>query len=111
MWSIKWLTGFEQSLNSVLYIDKNLADHDLMQAIARVNRVHEAKQFGLLIDYRGVLAPLDTTQRHYRKLDDQQAGYELADLANMLQAIASQYLRLPDLLHHLFALFGLPEGE
>ncbi len=105
----KWLTGFEQSLNSVLYIDKNLLEHDLMQAIARVNRVHEAKQFGLLIDYRGVLAPLDTAQRHYRKLEDQQAGYELADLDGMLQPIASQYLRLPDLLHHLFALFGLPE--
>lgn len=105
----RWLEGFEQSLNSVLYIDKALREHDLMQAISRVNRLHESKQYGLLIDYRGVLALLDTSLRHFRSLDGQQAGFDSVDVDGMLQQIASRYLHLPDLQQHLFALFGLPE--
>ncbi len=48
----KLLTGFDEPKNAVLYIDKNLKQHNLIQAIARVNRLHPLKKFGLLIDYR-----------------------------------------------------------
>ena len=56
----KLLTGFDEPKNAVLYIDKPLKQHSLIQAIARVNRLHERKKFGLLIDYRGILKDLDT---------------------------------------------------
>ena len=48
----KLLTGFDEPKNTVLYIDKPLKQHNLIQAIARVNRLHQKKQFGYLIDYR-----------------------------------------------------------
>lgn len=51
----KLLTGFDEPRNAVLYIDKPLKEHNLIQAIARVNRLHPLKKFGLLIDYRGHL--------------------------------------------------------
>lgn len=57
----KLLTGFDEPKNTVLYIDKPLKEHNLIQAIARVNRLHPDKEFGLLIDYRGILSELDTT--------------------------------------------------
>ncbi len=56
----KLLTGFDEPRNAVLYIDKPLKQHNLIQAIARVNRLNEQKKFGLLIDYRGILAELDS---------------------------------------------------
>ncbi|MFH4113790.1 hypothetical protein WAI92_22120, partial [Acinetobacter baumannii] len=56
----KLLTGFDEPKNTVLYIDKNLKQHNLIQAIARVNRLHPKKKFGLLIDYRGILKELDS---------------------------------------------------
>ncbi len=57
----KLLTGFDEPKNAVLYIDKNLKQHNLIQAIAHVNRLHPLKKFGLLIDYRGILKELDAT--------------------------------------------------
>ncbi len=64
----KLLTGFDEPKNTVLYIDKPLKEHNLIQAIARVNRLHPKKEFGLLIDYRGILAELDTTLSKYQDL-------------------------------------------
>ncbi|SQL59793.1 putative type I restriction enzyme HsdR protein [Escherichia coli] len=64
----KLLTGFDEPKNTVLYIDKPLKSHNLIQAIARVNRLHPLKKFGLLIDYRGILAELDTTIGKYQDL-------------------------------------------
>lgn len=55
----KLLTGFDEPKNTVLYIDKPLKSHNLIQAIARVNRLHPLKSSVSLIDYRGILAELD----------------------------------------------------
>ncbi len=63
----KLLTGFDEPKNAVLYIDKNLKQHNLIQAIARVNRLHPMKKFGLLIDYRGILKELDATILDYQR--------------------------------------------
>ena len=57
------LTGFDEPRNTVLYIDKPLRAHGLIQAVARVNRLHEAKRHGVLLDYRGILKELDTAMR------------------------------------------------
>ena len=50
-----WLTGFDVECLSTLYIDKPMKAHTLMQAIARANRVYPGKDFGLIVDYNGML--------------------------------------------------------
>ncbi len=56
----KLLTGFDEPKNTVLYLDRKLKDHTLLQAIARVNRVCDDKEFGYIIDYYGVLGELNS---------------------------------------------------
>ena len=53
-----WLTGFDVECLSTLYIDKPMKAHSLMQAIARANRVYPGKDFGLIVDYNGMLRSL-----------------------------------------------------
>ena len=53
-----WLTGFDAPSMHTLYIDKPMKGHNLMQAIARVNRVHKDKTGGLVVDYLGIAADL-----------------------------------------------------
>lgn len=103
----KLLTGFDEPRNAVLYIDKHLKGHNLLQAIARVNRLHEAKQFGYLIDYRGILAELDTSIQDYQDLaEETQAGYEIDDLAGTVSNVSVEYKRLPGLHDALWAIFA-----
>lgn len=102
----KLLTGFDEPKNSVLYIDKPLKAHNLIQAIARVNRLHPKKQFGLLIDYRGVLAELDATIQKYQDLASRtQGGYEIDDIAGLYSQMRTEYKRLPQLYKQLWAIF------
>lgn len=56
----KLLTGFDAPVCQVLYIDKELKEHGLLQAIARTNRICEGKDYGLIVDYRGLIEQLDT---------------------------------------------------
>lgn len=53
-----WLTGFDAPIMHTLYIDKPMKGHNLMQAIARVNRVYKDKQNGLIVDYIGITSDL-----------------------------------------------------
>jgi type I restriction enzyme R subunit len=99
----KLLTGFDEPKNAVLYIDKPLKAHNLIQAVARINRLHENKQFGLLIDYRGILKALDSAIASYKKLADE--DYDHNDLKGLYSSIDTEYKRLPMLnerLHHVF---------
>lgn len=61
----KLLTGFDAPRASILYIDKPMKEHTLLQAIARVNRLYEGKDYGLIIDYRGLLERLDEALQMY----------------------------------------------
>lgn len=102
----KLLTGFDEPQNTVLYIDKPLKQHNLLQAIARVNRLHDKKKFGLLIDYRGILAELDTTLARYDQLAAQNVGgYDPADLVGLYSQMSSEYRELPALHKTLWAIF------
>lgn len=102
----KLLTGFDEPKNAVLYIDKQLKGHNLIQAIARVNRLHPKKKFGLLIDYRGILKELDTTIEKYQKLASRtQGGYEIDDLVGLYNQMSTEYKRLPQLYKNLWAIF------
>ncbi len=66
----KLLTGFDAPRNTVLYLTRQLKDHTLLQAIARVNRLFEGKDFGYIIDYCGVLQNLNEAFDLYGKLED-----------------------------------------
>tara|TARA_B100000676_G_C18084505_1_gene853854 strand:- start:1327 stop:4629 length:3303 start_codon:yes stop_codon:yes gene_type:complete len=102
----KLLTGFDEPRNTVLYIDKPLKEHNLIQAIARVNRLHPKKKFGLLIDYRGILAELDTTIQKYQDLASRtQGGYDINDIAGLYSQMSTEYKRLPQLYKQLWAIF------
>src|SRR5690625_4463589 len=61
----KLLTGFDAPRAAVLYVDKPLKSHNLLQAIARVNRLYENKDRGLIIDFRGLLTELSTAMNVY----------------------------------------------
>ena len=50
----KLLVGFDAPLEQVLYVDRSLVEHDLLQAIARTNRTAEGKDYGLIVDYYGI---------------------------------------------------------
>jgi type I restriction enzyme R subunit len=100
------LTGFDEPANTVLYIDKPLKEHSLIQAIARVNRLHEAKRYGVLVDYRGILKELDTAIRAYQVLETQtQGGYALADIEGLYSQFSTEYKRLPSLHQALWDTF------
>lgn len=102
----KLLTGFDEPRNAVLYIDKPLKQHNLIQAIARVNRLHELKKFGLLIDYRGILKELDTTLEAYQNLAERtQDGYDIDDLIGLYRQVNTEYKKLPVLHDTLWAIF------
>lgn len=56
------LTGFDAPSLGVLYVDKPMKEHSLLQAIARVNRIAAGKDFGLIVDYWGLFGNLRTAQ-------------------------------------------------
>jgi type I restriction enzyme R subunit len=60
-----WLTGFDAPSMHTLYIDKPMKGHNLMQAIARVNRVYKDKPGGLIVDYLGIAADLKKALTFY----------------------------------------------
>ncbi|MDQ2641883.1 MAG: type I restriction endonuclease subunit R, partial [Pseudomonadota bacterium] len=102
----KLLTGFDEPRNGVLYIDKPLEGHNLIQAIARVNRLHDAKRYGVLVDYRGILPKLDTAIRAYQDLEARmQGGFDVADLEGLYRAFDTEYKRLPALNDRLWSFF------
>ena len=69
-----WMTGFDVECLSTLYIDKPMKAHTLMQAIARANRVYPGKDFGLIVDYNGMLKSLREALAQYALGDDGGGG-------------------------------------
>lgn len=108
----KLLTGFDEPKNTVLYIDKPLKEHNLIQAIARVNRLHSKKQFGYLIDYRGILKELDTTIEKYQDLAERtQGGFDIDDLKGLYNRMDTEYKKLPGLHSDLWAIFDAVKNK
>ena len=64
-----WLTGFDVPDLATMYIDKPMKEHNLMQAIARVNRVYKDKEAGLIVDYIGIGADLKVALNEYTNRD------------------------------------------
>ena len=83
-----WLTGFDVECLSTLYIDKPMKAHTLMQAIARANRVYPGKDFGLIVDYNGMLESLRAALAQYALGDDGAGGEEIvAPIEERVQAL------------------------
>lgn len=87
----KLLVGFDAPRNTVLYLTRPLKEHMLLQAIARVNRLYEGKDFGYIIDYAGVLGNLNDALDIYSKLPE----FDADDLKDILIDIATEVQILP----------------
>ena len=69
-----WLTGFDVPSMSTMYIFKPMKGHNLMQAIARVNRVFKDKEGGLIVDYIGIASALKAAMKQYTESDQKKFG-------------------------------------
>ncbi|MBB6336993.1 type I restriction enzyme R subunit [Xanthomonas arboricola] len=94
-----WLTGFDVPSAHTLYLDKPLAGHNLMQAIARINRVYGDKPGGLVVDMIGLVDPLADALATYTKAsgDSEKPVKALQDEA--LPAMQSAFEQLRDFFH------------
>ena len=66
----KLTTGFDAPRNTVLYLISSLKEHELLQTVARVNRVYPGKDYGLIVDYVGNLGNLDQALNLYAGLKE-----------------------------------------
>lgn len=83
----KLLTGFDAQIEAVMYLDNPLKEHNLLQAIARTNRVYNtAKQYGLIVDYIGITKRLDDALESYRSEDVAGALRDLDGLRDELKS-------------------------
>lgn len=71
-----WLTGFDVPSMHTMYIDKPMKGHNLMQAIARVNRVFKDKSGGVIVDYLGILESLKSALKQYTDSDKKNTGID-----------------------------------
>ena len=102
----KLLTGFDAPLTQVIYIDKELKEHGLLQAIARANRLYEGKDYGLIVDYRGLLKPLDDAMEMYSGagLENFESGDikgAVVDVIKCIGTLRETYSRLLDVFGNL----------
>ncbi|BAP60928.1 type I restriction-modification system R subunit [Methanococcus maripaludis KA1] len=96
----KLLTGFDSPRTTTLYVDKELKDHRLLQAIARVNRLYDEKDCGFIIDYRGLLGKLDMALTSYTSLanfDEEDLGTTMINTEQEIHLFKNYYSHLIDL--------------
>lgn len=78
------LTGFDAPVAGVLYVDKTLQEHNLLQAIARVNRVYKGKDFGLIVDYWGIFKKLRAAVDLYDDAESSMNVFSPSDIENAI---------------------------
>ena len=88
-----WLTGFDVTDLDVMYIDKPMKGHNLMQAIARVNRVHVGKESGLIVDYIGIKRSLEAALNFYTARDKE---LNIRDIQETAKSILEEKLSILD---------------
>ncbi|MDW7777063.1 MAG: type I restriction endonuclease subunit R [Methanosarcinales archaeon] len=93
------LTGFNAPRATVLYVDKPMKEHTLLQAIARVNRLYEGKDFGFIVDYRGLLENLDEALDMYsgagfENFDPEDLKGSLYDVISIIGSLRQYYTDL-----------------
>ncbi|WP_270646761.1 type I restriction endonuclease subunit R [Paeniclostridium hominis] len=83
-----WLTGFDVPSIHTMYVDKPMKGHNLMQAIARVNRVFKDKSGGVVVDYIGILESLKKALKQYTDSDRSNTGIDTSQaIAVMIEKI------------------------
>jgi type I restriction enzyme R subunit len=92
-----WLTGFDAPCVHTLYVDKPMKGHNLMQAIARVNRVFKDKQGGLVVDYIGIANELRSALKEYTNSSGR--GRPTVDAAEAYAVLEEKLGILRGLLH------------
>ena len=97
----KLLTGFDAPKNTVLYLCRTLREHTLLQAIARVNRLDEGKDFGYIVDYASVLGELDKALTMYDAFE----GFDEEDLLGTLTSVNEEVQMLPQRYSDLWDVF------
>lgn len=97
-----WLTGFDVECLSTLYIDKPMKAHTLMQAIARANRVYPGKDFGLIVDYNGMLKSLRAALAQYALGDDGTGDEEI--VAPIEERVTALFAAIEETDAHLLTL-------
>lgn len=80
-----WLTGFDAPCLHTLYVDKPMKGHNLMQAIARVNRVYKDKPGGLVVDYLGIADKLKEALNNYTQSNRDKTGIPIEQALAILQ--------------------------
>jgi type I restriction enzyme R subunit len=97
----KLLTGFDAPRNTVLYLAKDLRDHNLLQAIARVNRLHENKKLpktaGYIIDYSENAKNIDTAMKLFGKYDEEDVKGTLIDVNEKIEELEQSYSLVNDI--------------
>jgi type I restriction enzyme R subunit len=93
----KLLTGFDEPRNTVMYIDRPLKEHKLLQAIARVNRVADGKEFGYVIDYYGVLQELNDSLTLYSEYDPEDLNGVFTDISEEIAKLPQRHSELWDI--------------
>lgn len=97
----KLLTGFDAPRNTVLYLAKDLRDHNLLQAIARVNRLHENKKLpktaGYIIDFSKNAKNIDTAMKLFGNYDEADVKGTLIDVAQKIKDLEQSYGLVNDL--------------
>src|SRR5690625_2954534 len=98
----KLLTGFDAPKAAALYVDKPLKEHNLLQAIARVNRLYENKDRGLIIDFRGLLTELNSAMDVYsgsglENFDPEDLEGTLFDSMEIMGELRENYSHLVDI--------------
>lgn len=81
------LTGFDAPVEQVLYLDRQMADHELLQAITRVNRKKAGKPRGYVVDYAGVADALAAARKAVQKLEDESGGPSGSGMTNLHEAL------------------------
>jgi type I restriction enzyme R subunit len=94
------LTGFDAPIEQVMYLDKRIREHTLLQAIARTNRVKKGKQRGYVVDYIGLTNNLTEALTLYAASEEQQ------ELANGLKNITSEMPVLQERYQRLLNMFA-----
>jgi len=92
-----WLTGFDVPCLHTMYVDKPMRGHNLMQAIARVNRVYKDKPGGLIVDYIGIASDLKQALATYTESGGQ--GAPAFDQSEAIAAMMEKYEIVAQMFH------------
>lgn len=112
----KLLTGFDAPRCQILYIDKELKEHGLLQAIARTNRLIEGKDYGLIVDYRGLIEKLDTAMNMYsgsglENFDGDDLKGTITDITSSIGQLRESYSKIIELFNPIKNKYDVEELE